>query len=170
MTGINISILSQIERGLRVPTPRQRALFANLFGSEVEFLAGGNRNMSVPTMPEMKWNDDGTPNFGHLEATQEERPILAQLQTLVSDDYSYSVDTESGDFTKVRELYPDTVVYEVHQHGESTLYRRGYVVEDGRARLGDDVEHVPVEEFAILSRRRIARHGVPPMATGEDEG
>ena len=70
MTGINISILSQIERGLRVPTPRQRALFANLFGSEVEFLAGGNRNMSVPTMPEMKWNDDGTPNFKHLDDDQ----------------------------------------------------------------------------------------------------
>ena len=125
--------------------------------------------MSAPTMPEMRWNDDGTPNFGHLEATQEERPILAQLQTLVDEDYEHTLNPEAGDFTKVRELYPDSLIYEVHQRGDSTLYRRGYVVENGRARLGDDVERVPVEEFAVLSRRKLSRGGVPPMAAVEDE-
>ena len=67
LTGINIALLSQIERGLRAPTPRQRASLAKLFGSNVEFLEGGNGIMNVPKMPRMRWNADGTPNFKHLD-------------------------------------------------------------------------------------------------------
>ena len=126
--------------------------------------------MSVPRVPEMVWNRNGIPNFAHLEATQEERSILAQLQTLVDEDYEHTLNPEAGDFTKVRELYPDSLIYEVHQHGGTTIYRRGYVVENGRAHLDDEVEPVVPEQYRILSRRKISKVGVPELPRGHYEG
>jgi len=68
-----------------------------------------------------------------------------------------------------KSFVPDTVLYEVRSEGQSEIFRRSYIVENGQAALEDDGERVPVEEFAVLSRRRISKLGVPPMAAGEDE-
>ena len=127
--------------------------------------------MTAPRMPEMRWDKDGKPDFSHPETNEANQPsIREQLETLIGDDYDHSMDTDAGDFTKVRELYPDSVIYEVHRGGESEIFKQSYAIEEGEVSLEDDGERVPPEQFAILSRRRIPRHGVPPMATGEDEG
>jgi transcriptional regulator with XRE-family HTH domain len=166
LTGINIALLSQIERGLRAPTPRQRALLANLFGTHNEFVSGGNRTMNAPQMPEMRWNDDGTPDFSHLDGEAGHGSMREQLQALVLNPLY--LDVEGGDSLAVREIYPDSFVYEVAKDGSTTVYRRGYTLEDGQTALDGDAEPVSPEQYSVLSRRRLPRQGVPPMPTGQD--
>jgi transcriptional regulator with XRE-family HTH domain len=159
LTGINIALLSQIERGLRVPTPRQRALLANLFGPNVKFSEGGYENMSVPEMPEIKWKKDGTPDFTHLD--RDDGTVKDQLETLIVED--------NGDGASLKHLTTEHCYFEVlDEDAGRTIYRQSYLVTNGKASLrGDAVE--AQEEFEVLSRRRVPKAGVPEMTTGQDQ-
>jgi len=160
MTGINISILSQVERGLRAPTPRQRGLLVNLFGKHIEFLLGGKRIMSVPRMPQIKWNPNGTPDFSHLDG--DDGSVRDQLETLIVE--------ENAEGASLKQVTTDHCYFELQdEDGGTVVYRQGYLVTNGEASLhGDAVE--AGEEFETLSRRRIPKAGVPETPTGHYKG
>jgi len=122
--------------------------------------------MNVPKLPEMRWDRDGRPDFSHLDGEASHLSMRDQLQALVLNNVY--LDTDNGDSSVVREVYPDSFVYEVVEDGVARVLRRGYTVEDGKAVLDGDAERIAPEQFAILSRRRIPKNGVPEMATEEE--
>jgi transcriptional regulator with XRE-family HTH domain len=166
LAGINQRFISEIESCKRSPTVSQRMALTRALGP-VQFLEGG-LHMSAPNVPEMRWKD-GKPDFSHLTANEAQGTILEQLQTLLRDDYDHVLDDEQGDFLEIKNLYPDNVLYELHSGGQSEIFRQSYMIQNGKALLGDDAERVPQEEFSILSRRRIARMGVPEMPTVDED-
>ena len=170
VTGIHQAILSQLETGARSPSPTQRQRLTQALGAITFIEEDLKMSQNVPTVLEARWDKNGRPDFSQLEREADQGSIKDQLEILISEDHSHLLNEAAGDFTQIKALYPDTVLYEVRSEGQSEIFRRSYIVENGEAALEDDGERVPMEQFAILSRRRIARHGVPPMATGEDEG
>jgi len=160
LTGINIALLSQIERGLRAPTPRQRALLVNLFGKHIQFMEGGNRIMSVPKMPQIKWNPNGTPDFSHLDG--DDGSVRDQLETLIVE--------ENGEGASLKQVTTDHCYFELQdEDGGTVVYRQGYLVTNGEASLHRDAVEAG-EEFETLSHRRIPKMGVPPMPTQDSKG
>ena len=162
MIDVNQALLSLIESGRRAPTPSQRMKIIAALGP-IHFFIKEEMHMpnNVPTVLEAKWDKNGRPDFSHL---RDEETIRSQLITLVTEDYSHRVNEAEGDFTEVKLVYPDSLIYEVRVDGQSEIFRRSYIVENGQASLLEDGERVPLEEYSILSRRKIATLGVPPMA------
>ena len=170
LTGIPVPVLSMIETGRQKPSARSRSLITAAIG-KVEFLQGGFNKMTAPQMPQMVWNRDGKPDFSHLESNEANQgSVRDQLETLIAEDYDHILDTEEGDFTEVKVVHPESMIYEVHTDGQSEIFRQSYSVENGKAVLGDDASRVPPEEFAILSRRRIPKQGVSEAPTGFYQG
>jgi len=168
ITGIHQRLISEIESFKRAPTVTQRMALTRALGPNVEFLErGGSDTMSVPIAPEPKWDKTGKPDFTCLEG-QENQSIMEQLEVLIADDYNHLLDKD--DFTKIKALYPTSVLFEVQTNGQSEIFRRSYLVQDGQASLLEDGERVPEKQFKILTRRKIARAGVPEMPTGHYEG
>ena len=71
LTGINQAIISQLERGLRSPTPSQRQRLHAALGKIEFFEQEDIRMANVPDMPEPKWKD-GRPDFSDLCEGDEE--------------------------------------------------------------------------------------------------
>ena len=161
MTDINQATLSLIESGRRLPTPSQRMKIIAALGP-IHFFKEEMHMPNVPTILEAKWTKDGRPDFSHLD---KEATIQAQLKTLIMDDYSHRVNEAVGDFTEIKIIHPAHVIYEVRVDGVSEIFKRSYMIENGQASLFEDGERVPLEEYTILSRRRLPVMGVPPMPT-----
>ena len=114
--------------------------------------------MSVPSMPKMKWKGDGTPDFSHLSDGDSVRD---QLETLIVEG--------NGDGASLKHLTTEHCYFGVlDEDGERTIYKQSYLVTNGKASLQGIAEEAR-DEFEVLSRRRIPKAGVPPMATREDE-
>ena len=170
VTGIHQAILSQLETGARSPSPAQRQRLTRALGAITFIEEGLKMSQNVPTVLEARWDENGRPDFSQLEREADQASIKDQLEILISEDHSHLLNEAEGDFTQIKALYPDIVLYEVRSEGQSEIFGRSYVIENGEASLEDDGERVPMEQFKILSRRRVpSRAGVPPMPTTDEE-
>ena len=70
MTGINVAVVSQVERGVGVPTRKQRILLLNALGPITFEAEKEEYHMAAPEMPICRWNPDGSPDFNALESDQ----------------------------------------------------------------------------------------------------
>ena len=166
---INQAIISQIESGRRSPSPIQRQRICTALQAEITFLKEDFKMSNVPTVPEPKWLKNGKPDFSQFETNETGfEGVKIQLARLITEDLTY-LDPEAGDSVSIKEVFPDSVIFQVVQNGQSMFYKQSYSVQNDEVSLRGDVVEARVT-YETLSRRRIPKTGVPDLPEGHYEG
>jgi transcriptional regulator with XRE-family HTH domain len=74
LTGLSQPKINRFETGRAIPGQKERVLICRALQiKENQIIWKGEQQMTVPRMPQMRWNKDGSPDFSHLEDGEDER-------------------------------------------------------------------------------------------------
>jgi transcriptional regulator with XRE-family HTH domain len=162
LTAINQAIISQIENGVRRPTPNQRVLISRALGpvtfNPKEDLAMNQNQRNVPAMPVLKYKD-GKPDFSALESNYEQG-TKEQLVDLINSEFA--IDRSGGETIEIVQLSGSHAIVQLNLRGGTKLFKVNYSVEDDQVTLDEKPKQVEVS-YSYHPVKNSKRRAVPPM-------